>query len=76
MPDKLLNWESVTKRLGISRTTLWRWMRDGKIPAPVAIGSTTRRWRESDVDRFIATLRRSDGGEVVIPDGGTNANLS
>ena len=47
-------------------------MRQGKIPAPVAIGTTTRRWRESDVDKFIAGLRRSDGGEVVIPnpDGG------
>lgn len=44
-PDRIL------EMLGVSRVTLWKYVRDGKFPAPVKIGAT-RFWDESEVDEW------------------------
>lgn len=44
----------VTANIDVSRTTIWRWVRDGKFPEPaVNIGNVVR-WRIEDIDAFIA----------------------
>ncbi|WP_193085512.1 AlpA family phage regulatory protein [Halomonas sp. 3F2F] len=34
----------ICKRYKISRSTLWRWIKDGHMPAPVRIGPRAVRW--------------------------------
>lgn len=39
----------VCKRYKISRSTLWRWLKEGLIPSPVRIGPRAVRWSLSDL---------------------------
>jgi len=41
-------------RLGVSATTLWRWVRAGKFPQPVRLGPNTVGWPEADVQRWLS----------------------
>lgn len=66
-PDRLLlTARELRKAIGVSTTTLWRWVRDGKFPPQVRIGSLVR-WRRSEVgawwqaraeERAIGTVAR------------------
>jgi len=44
---------SAAKELGISRSTLWRWVRDGLLPKPIKIGSQAVGWREETLVEYI-----------------------
>lgn len=39
----------VAIRYGISRSTIWRWLKTGKIPQPFKIGEGSTRWRLDDL---------------------------
>lgn len=43
----------VAARYGISRTTVWRWIKAGRLPEPVMVGPGVRRFP-------IAALQRKD----------------
>ncbi len=43
----------VAERYGISRTTVWRWIKAGRLPEPVLIGPGVKRFN-------IAALQRKD----------------
>ena len=48
--DTYLSWPEVQPLFGgISRTTCWRGVRDGWLPAPVMISPGRRAWRASEV---------------------------
>lgn len=55
MTDRLLAMKDVATKLDLSKSTIYGLVRDNQFPAPVRIGAAVR-WRESDVDRWIATL--------------------
>lgn len=42
-------------RLPIAPATLWRWVKSGDFPPPVALGPSTTAWRLEDVERWEAT---------------------
>ncbi|MBU6405338.1 MAG: helix-turn-helix domain-containing protein [Proteobacteria bacterium] len=44
----------VCTLLGISRTTLWRQVRDGRLPPPIAISTRRRAWPESVIQAYLA----------------------
>ena len=44
--------------IGISRTSLWRYVRDDDFPAPLRLGGERSRavgWRRADVEQWLAT---------------------
>lgn len=45
----------IAARLGVHRTTVWRWARSGILPAPCRLGPATVRWRAEDIERFERT---------------------
>jgi prophage regulatory protein len=56
--DRVLRIEEVSDRLGISRTTLWRWCREGHFPKARCLGSPRsprplRGWLESEVREWM-----------------------
>jgi predicted DNA-binding transcriptional regulator AlpA len=51
-----LDVRSLAERLGgskpIPRSTLYRWVKDGYLPAPVKLGPGTVRWVEAEIAAF------------------------
>lgn len=40
--------------LPVSPATIWRWVRDGKFPAPFKLGAGVTCWYVVDVEKYIA----------------------
>ena len=59
MGDRLLRLPAVKEKTGLSRTTLYRWVQEGRFPRPVSLGPNTVAWRESELDRWIAQLAKA-----------------
>lgn len=47
----LIRSAKVLEMLSVSQVTLWKYVRDGKFPAPIKIGAT-RYWDESEVNEW------------------------
>lgn len=64
--ERVLRTQWVAEKVGISRTTLWRWVSSGYFPAPRIVGPTEakpiRGWLESDIDAWLND-RPVEGGE-------------
>lgn len=54
--DFLLRRKEVEKLSGLSRASLYRHVKSGKFPAPVAIGTGSVRWKQSDITAWQASL--------------------
>jgi prophage regulatory protein len=52
-PEKLLRLPTVIERVGVSRSTLWSWVREKRFPPPVRLGLRAVGWRESEVAAWI-----------------------
>ena len=53
--DRILRDEEVRSRTGLSRTTRWRLIRDGKFPKPVKLTEHAIGWRESAIEAWLAS---------------------
>lgn len=51
---RLIRLKEVQHRVGLGRSTIYRWMSEGKFPKPVQLGGSTVAWAEGDVDQWIA----------------------
>ena len=53
-PDKILRMRTVLQRTGLSRSTIYRKIKDGTFPNQVRISEHCCGWRESAINRWIA----------------------
>jgi len=58
MPTILLRRPEVTRRTGLSRSTLYVWMARGAFPKPIKLGIRSIAWRESDIEDWINERER------------------
>ncbi|MBE3027379.1 MULTISPECIES: helix-turn-helix transcriptional regulator [unclassified Janthinobacterium] len=58
---RIRSYSDVLEILGISRVTLWRWLRDdgSNFPRPVCLGKRKLGFVQSELDAWIAGNRRS-----------------
>ncbi|MYH02253.1 MAG: AlpA family phage regulatory protein [Nitrospira sp. SB0675_bin_23] len=59
--DVLLTRLEVERRTGLSRSTLYRKMREGTFPVPLKVSERAVRWRDSDIRAYVDSLPRSYG---------------
>ena len=52
--DRLLRLSEVRTRTALARSTIYRKMRDGSFPEPLKIGVRAVRWRESEIEVWLA----------------------
>jgi prophage regulatory protein len=52
--DRILRDREVRERVGLSRATIWRKVRNGDFPAPVRLGPQSVGWIEREVGDWIA----------------------
>lgn len=51
---RLIRLREVQHRVGLGRSTIYRWMSEGKFPKPVQLGGYSVAWAEDEVDAWIA----------------------
>ena len=51
--DRFIREKELRKVLGVSRTTIWRWERAGKLPAHLEIGGVAV-WSEAQIVAWMA----------------------
>lgn len=54
--DRLLRLRQVMDRTGLGKSTIYRKITNAGFPSPVSVGGQAVRWRESQVDEWIAAL--------------------
>jgi prophage regulatory protein len=59
MNDRLMKIREVMDKVQLSRQWIYKLMLENKFPRPIKIGKTRARWRECDIEAWIA------GGGVV-----------
>ncbi len=59
--DRLLRRPEVERRTGLSRTSLYRLMREGVFPEPIRVGPRAVRWPESEIAAWLAARPRASG---------------
>jgi prophage regulatory protein len=51
---RVLRKPDVKGRTGLSNSTIHAWIKEGRFPAPVALGARAVGWIESEIDAWIA----------------------
>lgn len=51
---RLIRLKEVQHRVGLGRSTIYRWMAEGKFPKPVQLGGYTVAWAEDELNTWIA----------------------
>ncbi len=59
--DRMLRREEVEQRTGMSRSTIYRLMREGDFPLPHRVGQRAVRWRESELEAWLASRPLATG---------------
>ena len=59
--DRLLRLSEVLTRTALGRSTIYRLMREGSFPEPLRIGARAVRWRQSEVEDWVAARPRATG---------------
>jgi excisionase family DNA binding protein len=55
-PSQLLTVRDVAALLRIHPRSVWRMSASGQLPAPLALGAKTIRWRAADIEAYLTTL--------------------
>ena len=53
MAECILRRPDVEARTGLSRSTIYDWMKRDEFPQPVALGARLVGWRESDIEAWL-----------------------
>ena len=59
--DRLLSLSEVKCRSGLSRSSLYRKMRDGSFPEPLKVGLRSVRWPQAEIEAWVASRPRASG---------------
>ena len=51
---RLVRLPEVQHRVGLGRSTIYRWMAEGKFPRPVQLGGYAVAWAEDEIETWIA----------------------
>jgi prophage regulatory protein len=57
--DRLVRRSEVERLTGLSRSTIYQWIKDGEFPRPVKLGARAVGWRENDVLAWIKARETS-----------------
>lgn len=54
MIDKnLIRIKELANQLGVTKVTIWRWRKEGKLPAPIAISPRIVGWKKETLDEWL-----------------------
>lgn len=50
---RLIRLPEVQHRVGLGRSTIYRWMSEGKFPKPVQLGGYSVAWAEEQIEKWV-----------------------
>jgi len=50
---KFYRLSQLNKQLGVSRSSIWAWVKNGSFPKPIKLGKNCTAWNSSDIDNWI-----------------------
>jgi prophage regulatory protein len=50
---RILRQRQVLELLGISGSTLWQWVKDGRFPRPIPLGPNSVAWLQDEIDQHL-----------------------
>ena len=53
-PDRIVRLKTVLARTGLSRSTIYRKIKEGTFPPQIRISANVAGWKESDLNRWVA----------------------
>lgn len=56
--DKLMRISEVCKWLNVSKSTIYKWVKEDRFPQPIILGDHASRWLESDITVWLSELPR------------------
>lgn len=60
MAERLVKPTELAERAGVSRSTVWNWIEEGKLPPRRKITQRTVGWLESEIEEFFESLPKTD----------------
>ena len=54
--DRLMKLAEVKQKTGLSSSTIYKRIGEGRFPTPLALAPNAVRWRESEIDAWINSL--------------------
>ena len=55
---RILRWQEIHEGTGLSRTTVWRYERQGLFPRRIQLSARTVGWLENEVTNWLSTRDR------------------
>ena len=55
---RLIRLKEVQHRVGVGRSTIYRWMADGSFPKPVQLGKRSVGWIEHEIEDWLRSRSR------------------
>lgn len=52
-PNSIIRPSELCDMLSVSKTTLWRWEKDGQLPSRIKISDRAVGWRYKDIDQWL-----------------------
>lgn len=54
MNERLIRLPEVMAKLGIKRSTVWLFVKQGRLPKPIKLSAKVTVWKESEISTYIA----------------------
>ena len=58
---KILRLKQVTEKVGVGKTTIYRWINANQFPKPINLSSTSVGWLETDINDWIKSKIEARG---------------
>ena len=58
---RLIRLKEVQHRIGLGRSTIYRWVAEGRFPKPVQLGGYAVAWAEDDIEAWIRAMLEQGG---------------
>lgn len=53
MNNKFLRIPQVMELTGLAKSTVWLWVKQGKLPSPIKLSTRVTVWKQSDIEEWI-----------------------
>ena len=57
MDNPLLDIYDIMKLIKVTKSTIFRYIKAGKIPEPIKLTPTTMRWKREEIEEWIKNLK-------------------